>query len=171
MPHNVAVAFRAYLKGNTGMKLLSDAATHRVTYEGITNFEPLAHVRKWLFLLQLTLPMALQLSQNYLTQIWAPYPSVAWLFLYKPLNTTLSLVGLLMWQICIGQTTFPFLILILNPTRNLSSSTNQMYHLLVISMGIRESSSGPLFSWIAWAEPLLVKARYSMDCVINLLSL
>ena len=42
MSHNIAIAFRAYLKGNTGMKLLSDAATHRVTYEGITNFEPLA---------------------------------------------------------------------------------------------------------------------------------
>ena len=46
MPPNVSASFRAYLKANTGMKLLSDAAVIRITYEGISNFESLADFDK-----------------------------------------------------------------------------------------------------------------------------
>ncbi len=41
MPPTVTNAFRSWLKSNPNMKLSSDAAVNRITYEGITNFESL----------------------------------------------------------------------------------------------------------------------------------
>jgi hypothetical protein len=41
MPPAVTIAFKSWLKGNTGMKLSSDASVNRITYEGITNYDSL----------------------------------------------------------------------------------------------------------------------------------
>ena len=41
MPPAVAPAFRAWLKQSTNMKLSSDVAVTRITYEGITDFQSL----------------------------------------------------------------------------------------------------------------------------------
>ena len=41
MPLVVTLAFKAWLKANSNMKLSSDAAVTRLTYEGITNMESL----------------------------------------------------------------------------------------------------------------------------------
>jgi len=41
MPPAVTASFKIWLKGNTNMKLSSDAAVLRITYEGITNFKSL----------------------------------------------------------------------------------------------------------------------------------
>ena len=46
MPPTVTNAFRIWLKGNINMKLSSDTAVTRVTYEGITNFESLSDFNK-----------------------------------------------------------------------------------------------------------------------------
>ena len=46
MPPTVTNAFRTWLKGNVNIKLSSDAAVTRVTYEGITNFESLTDFDK-----------------------------------------------------------------------------------------------------------------------------
>ena len=46
MPPVVTNAFKTWLKGNVNMKLSSDAAVTRVTYEGITNFESLSDFDK-----------------------------------------------------------------------------------------------------------------------------
>ena len=45
-PPASTAAFRAWLKGNTGMKLRSDAAVQCLLYEGINNFESLTHFDK-----------------------------------------------------------------------------------------------------------------------------
>ena len=41
MPLVVTIAFKAWLKANSNIKLSSDAAVTRLTYEGITNMESL----------------------------------------------------------------------------------------------------------------------------------
>ncbi len=41
MPPAVTAAFKSWLKGNTGMKLSSDASVNRINYEGITNYDSL----------------------------------------------------------------------------------------------------------------------------------
>ena len=41
MPPNVTIAFRAWLKANTGMKLAYDSSVTRILYEGITNYASL----------------------------------------------------------------------------------------------------------------------------------
>ena len=46
MPPTVTNAFKTWLKENVNMKLSSDAAVTRVTYEGITNFESLTDFDK-----------------------------------------------------------------------------------------------------------------------------
>ena len=46
MPPTVTNSFKTWLKGNVNMKLSSDAAVTRVTYEGITNFESLTDFDK-----------------------------------------------------------------------------------------------------------------------------
>ena len=49
MPPTVTNSFKTWLKGNVNMKLSSDAAVTRVTYEGITNFESLTDFDKTSF--------------------------------------------------------------------------------------------------------------------------
>ena len=46
MPPATTAAFRLYLKSNPNMRLMSDAAVMRVTYEGITSYESLADFDK-----------------------------------------------------------------------------------------------------------------------------
>ena len=46
MPPTVINSFKTWLKGNVNMKLSSEAAVTRVTYEGITNFESLTDFDK-----------------------------------------------------------------------------------------------------------------------------
>ena len=46
MPPASTASFRAWLKGNTGMKLSSDAAVQRLLHEGINNFESLTDFDK-----------------------------------------------------------------------------------------------------------------------------
>ena len=41
MPPNVSIAFRTWLKANTGMKLSYDSSVTRILYEGITNYDSL----------------------------------------------------------------------------------------------------------------------------------
>ena len=41
IPPTVTTSFRSWLKANTNMKLSSDAAVLRITYEGITTFKSL----------------------------------------------------------------------------------------------------------------------------------
>ena len=46
MPPNTTAAFRLFLKSNPNMRLMSDAAVVRVTYEGVTSYESLADFDK-----------------------------------------------------------------------------------------------------------------------------
>ena len=46
MPPNATAGFKLFLKSHPNMRLMSDAAVTRVTYEGITSYESLADFDK-----------------------------------------------------------------------------------------------------------------------------